>query len=385
MAASIMVYTAGRSPSQSIPAERQTGTRFAGTTNSYFVHRAREPTLRIPLNSVGCCLQSNYPPGPLAAKWASATSTAPACPRRPDLPGVRALQCLELSPPHDRRRNARRRPFARLARPDAAKSHPHRRSRLSRLARRACAGRHRSLARLFRRDLVRADGAAVARRRPDAASRASAARQDADRGGRQVVRRQSPRLARHAAAVWRADDHGGVAVDAGARPPTSRSRCSPRRSRSLDAIVFVQSRIAMLDIFLIAFCVLALAAFTAGENAREAQRRDPLAYASPAIVWGSPAACKWSGWFLALGLIALKLVVALLRFWRVRFENPRPGDFYAPDEPGDRRGRRNRGLSRRAVPRLFPQLRAADDPSSQPLRVHRHAQEHDRHHDRHVD
>src|SRR5580698_7156166 len=37
----------------------------------------------------------------------------------------------------------------------------------------------------------------------------------------------------------------------------------------VDGVVFVQSRIAMLDIFLICFCMLALAAFTAGENARE--------------------------------------------------------------------------------------------------------------------
>src|SRR3569833_4400554 len=37
----------------------------------------------------------------------------------------------------------------------------------------------------------------------------------------------------------------------------------------LDGIVFVQARIAMLDIFLICFCVLALAAFTMAFNARE--------------------------------------------------------------------------------------------------------------------
>ena len=100
----------------------------------------------------------------------------------------------------------------------------------------------------------------------------------------------------------------------------------------LDGIVFVQSRIAMLDIFLICFCVLALAAFTAGENASTK---------GAALRWhllagwclGLAGACKWSGWFLAFGLIALKLTIALLRVWRTRFEDARASDFYAPGAP----------------------------------------------------
>jgi dolichyl-phosphate-mannose-protein mannosyltransferase len=100
----------------------------------------------------------------------------------------------------------------------------------------------------------------------------------------------------------------------------------------IDGVIFVQSRIAMLDIFLIGFCVLALAAFTAGENAR--RRGDALLWHLLAG-WclGLAAACKWSGWFLAFGLIALKLVVALFRHWRVRFETPTPQDFYDPQAP----------------------------------------------------
>ncbi len=101
---------------------------------------------------------------------------------------------------------------------------------------------------------------------------------------------------------------------------------------ALDGVVFVQARIAMLDIFLIAFCMLALAAFTMGFKARGR---------GGAIVWrlvaglclGLAGACKWSGWFLAFGLVALDLAVALLRHWRVRFENPRESDFYAPEAP----------------------------------------------------
>ena len=99
---------------------------------------------------------------------------------------------------------------------------------------------------------------------------------------------------------------------------------------ALDGVVFVQARIAMLDIFLIAFATLALAAFTMGERARapgDALRWHLIA----GWCLGLAGACKWSGWFLAYGLIALKLLIALLGFWRTRFENARDGDFYAPE------------------------------------------------------
>ncbi len=48
---------------------------------------------------------------------------------------------------------------------------------------------------------------------------------------------------------------------------------------------------------------------------------------------GLAGACKWSGWFLAFGLIALKLAIALLRLWRTRFEDARATDFYSPNAP----------------------------------------------------
>ncbi len=100
----------------------------------------------------------------------------------------------------------------------------------------------------------------------------------------------------------------------------------------LDGVVFVQARIAMLDIFLIAFCVLALAAFTAGERA--ASRGEAIRWhLLSGYCLGLAGACKWSGFFLAFGLIALKLVIALLRLWRARFDDPRAEDFYSPDAP----------------------------------------------------
>jgi dolichyl-phosphate-mannose--protein O-mannosyl transferase len=100
----------------------------------------------------------------------------------------------------------------------------------------------------------------------------------------------------------------------------------------LDGIVFVQSRIAMLDIFLICFGTLALAAFTAGENV--GRRGAAIGWHLLAgVCLGLAGACKWSGFFLAAGLVAIKLVGALLRHWGARFETPRPEDFYRPEGP----------------------------------------------------
>ena len=100
----------------------------------------------------------------------------------------------------------------------------------------------------------------------------------------------------------------------------------------VDGVVFVQARIAMLDIFLICFGVFALAAFTAGENARG--RGGALAWHTLAgLLLGLAGACKWSGFFLAAGLVGLKLFGALLRHWGARFEAPRADDFYRPEAP----------------------------------------------------
>lgn len=100
----------------------------------------------------------------------------------------------------------------------------------------------------------------------------------------------------------------------------------------LDGIVFVQARIAMLDVFLIFFCVLALTAFTLAEQAvtRGGAWRWHLVCG---FCLGLAGACKWSGWFLGFGLVGLKLVIALLRIWRARFEDARAHDFYRPDAP----------------------------------------------------
>src|SRR6202522_1507660 len=98
-----------------------------------------------------------------------------------------------------------------------------------------------------------------------------------------------------------------------------------------NSIVFVQARIAMLDIFLMAFCMLGLAFFTLNvKEIRPARRSRVYALAMGASL-GLAGACKLSGFFLWFGLLAIVGLTKLLRLWRVRFDDPRPSDFYAPE------------------------------------------------------
>jgi dolichyl-phosphate-mannose-protein mannosyltransferase len=98
----------------------------------------------------------------------------------------------------------------------------------------------------------------------------------------------------------------------------------------LDGAVLVQARIAMLDIFLMAFCALALAFFSFSFKEESRGRSTAFALAM-GVTLGLATACKWSGLFLLFGLFAIYLLIALLRTWHVRFENPEPLDFFAED------------------------------------------------------
>jgi dolichyl-phosphate-mannose--protein O-mannosyl transferase len=97
-----------------------------------------------------------------------------------------------------------------------------------------------------------------------------------------------------------------------------------------NAILFVQARIAMLDIFLMAFISLALAFYTLSNKESRTARRSLVYALAMGVCLGLAAACKWSGFFLLFGLLAIQLLIGLMRLWRVNFEDPRPSDFYAP-------------------------------------------------------
>jgi dolichyl-phosphate-mannose-protein mannosyltransferase len=79
-----------------------------------------------------------------------------------------------------------------------------------------------------------------------------------------------------------------------------------------DQVLYVQARIAMLDVFLFAFTVFALAAFT---YALRTPRRGPAIGAALAggALFGLAGACKLSGFFALPGLIALAVILIALR------------------------------------------------------------------------
>jgi dolichyl-phosphate-mannose-protein mannosyltransferase len=93
-------------------------------------------------------------------------------------------------------------------------------------------------------------------------------------------------------------------------------------------MLYVQARTAMLDIFALAFSLLAIAAILHGYRR---QRPLPL-FALAGCGFGLATACKWSGVFpllVAIGIIAL---VRLLQHWRTSFADPRDGDWYRPEQ-----------------------------------------------------
>jgi dolichyl-phosphate-mannose--protein O-mannosyl transferase len=92
-------------------------------------------------------------------------------------------------------------------------------------------------------------------------------------------------------------------------------------------MVFVQSRIAMLDIFALSFSLLAIAAFMRGFRAIDPQRWFALA----GIGFGFAAACKWSGLFPLMVSIAIVAITRLLQGWKTAFADGRASDWYRPD------------------------------------------------------
>ncbi len=77
-------------------------------------------------------------------------------------------------------------------------------------------------------------------------------------------------------------------------------------------ILYVQARIAMLDVFLFAFIVAALAAFTYSLKTPERARAIAAAIGA-GLAFGLAGACKLSGFFALPGLIALMIILAAIR------------------------------------------------------------------------
>src|SRR5580700_6802516 len=91
-------------------------------------------------------------------------------------------------------------------------------------------------------------------------------------------------------------------------------------------MLFVQSRIAMLDIFALTFGLFGIAAFMHGFR----QLRPHLHFALAGAAFGLAAACKWSGLFPLAVCIVIIGAVRLLQSWRTEFADGGADDWYRP-------------------------------------------------------
>ncbi|MET0678288.1 MAG: phospholipid carrier-dependent glycosyltransferase [Bradyrhizobium sp.] len=115
---------------------------------------------------------------------------------------------------------------------------------------------------------------------------------------------------------------GGLALFAAQGPAIAASLLA-----FFNQMLFVQSRIAMLDIFGLTFGLLAIAAFIYGFR----KARPQVWFASAGIAIGLSAACKWSGLFVLAVFIVIVVAIRLLQNWRTQFADARATDWYRPD------------------------------------------------------
>lgn len=92
-------------------------------------------------------------------------------------------------------------------------------------------------------------------------------------------------------------------------------------------MLYVQARIAMLDIFALGFGLLAIAAFMHGFR----RERPQAMFAAAGALFGLAAACKWSGLFPLGVCIVIVAVIRLMQGWRTLFADARPDDWYRPE------------------------------------------------------
>ncbi len=88
-------------------------------------------------------------------------------------------------------------------------------------------------------------------------------------------------------------------------------------------MLFVQSRIAMLDISALAFSLFAVAAFIHGFR----RWRPHLAFALAGVSSGLSIACKWSGLFVLATCIVIVAAVRLMQGWRTQFADAKADDY----------------------------------------------------------
>ena len=95
---------------------------------------------------------------------------------------------------------------------------------------------------------------------------------------------------------------------------------------AFNQMLYVQARIAMLDIFALGFGLLGIAAFMHGFR----RERPQALFALAGALFGLAAACKWSGLFPLGVCIVIVAVIRLMQGWHTLFADAKPGDWYRP-------------------------------------------------------
>lgn len=96
---------------------------------------------------------------------------------------------------------------------------------------------------------------------------------------------------------------------------------------AFNQMLYVQARIAMLDIFALGLGLLATAAFMHGFR----RDRPHALFALAGSLFGLAAACKWSGLFPLGVCIVIVAVIRLMQGWHTLFADAKPSDWYRPD------------------------------------------------------
>jgi dolichyl-phosphate-mannose-protein mannosyltransferase len=91
-------------------------------------------------------------------------------------------------------------------------------------------------------------------------------------------------------------------------------------------MLFVQARIAMLDVFALAFALFGIACFLHGYR-----RTNPhICFGLAGLAFGFSAACKWSGLFPFATAIVIVAAIRLMQGWRTQFADGNEDDWYRP-------------------------------------------------------
>ncbi|MGJ5079832.1 phospholipid carrier-dependent glycosyltransferase [Bradyrhizobium sp. HKCCYLS3013] len=97
---------------------------------------------------------------------------------------------------------------------------------------------------------------------------------------------------------------------------------------AFNQMLFVQARIAMLDIGALAFSLLGIAAFLFSFR----QRRPQVVFALAGALFGLAIACKWSGLFPLLTALLIVGLIKLFQHWQTSFGDGEPTDWYRPEQ-----------------------------------------------------